>query len=1834
MGLNDDFDEKKLDQNERDTKRKKAKVKGKVTGAVLKMVFLKVILGLAKVAFVLMIFTTLHDFFERILGPIRTENMPKETLSEFNIEKIEEEVKVKGDEENGYYLGYDQDFDDIIKELAERFKKEHNLLRTDEETVEKLMRAQFVSQFPNLGGSISQEELDKKLEEQEAKLEEEDKEGEEEGEDDISEQYGLLWWPLPLDCPITSDFGPRPAPLPGASTNHGGVDIGCPEGTIVRATQSGTVIYAGENGNAGIMVAIDHGGGYTSTYMHNSELLVSSGQKVARGDPISKSGNTGNSAGPHLHFQIEKNGVKVDPEGFKYQNYSGKGTKTFGTITNLNGFLFIGDSITEGIQENTKLKDSITYKAVSGSKPSEWLNDKKHSGKETFSSLPDDSKSIKGISLMLGTNDVSEIEEMKKLIVKIHEKYPEKTIYVNKILPFPNSKGKEEIEQRKKFVKEIEEYCKTLSYVTYIDATEGVELRKNNVHPTDEGYEQLAKNIKKAILEASVGSNEMPEMGIEADNSYVSKYDGFQGNIKIRRVTPNKELGEVKNTGSGSISETEVESFSSDGLGTKQDIPENIKQQMEGVSMQNLTGITYDELSYLTIPHYDFYGNIKNGHMVVNKKVADEVLLIFQELYKIKYPIERMEIVDNFTGSDHKTGTSLDFASIEANNTSAFNDRMTAGGSNSGKVPSKHADGLAIDINPQINPYINDDGSCSHENAKMFTTNRGITDPKPGWTDAQKRACITKDAQIYKIFEKYGWKWLGTDDNKNDTQHFYRENTENAKKIPEEIWSQNGETEDTEDGGSSGDNNTNENDSDTENSETNTTDNKLEQEIATYIENTATSGKWGVYVKSLKSNDVVVNINNEKLQSASLIKLFIMATTFNEIYKGNISLESVEADLKVMITHSDNDATNRLIDKLGFDKINQYIKANGYTNTEINRKMLASKSSGDNYTSAKDVGKILEEIMKGRCVSQSASSKMLSYLKQQTLTEKIPAGVPDGVETANKTGELDNVENDGAIVFKDGSPYIIVVMSNDVNDTATARKNIVEISKKVYKGIEDGGVSSGINTGESSENASSSINSKVFDLKFVTGSIFEQYVANNDPKALEVFTIDYEGQLLTAKWSYDSSASPPLKIIKNSPINIKTVMQKYTTTYEYLLDFWADIKEEDFINAFADMVLDSEFVIAIEDNVNTNAKEVVTTINGEVIGEEVTVTETVSDTIELTYADNWFITVNKEFDYATTIQGTGLTADPGGSLGQFRTTTYCFGCNDDGSGNFGTTATASGVPATVNHTIAVCPEYFSDPNSPLAKGKQVLINGVVYTVEDTGGGCNYFGHNWIDIYVESCDTANVPDYQEVFIPENIRDANAEGDTESEDNSKEEDKDNKEDDKEDSDKKINTTLLKTSFGNFAGKVTSNVSISVSENQLDENRLERVTTTNTHFSCKYETGTTKAKFKVEEFLKVFDENPEGLESIKPKWLIDLVQENAAYMTDITKYLLNKLMGEEIFEGIDLDRILERFEDNSFSGLSGFAGDSIQEKVWFALLDLGYSKEAAAGVLGNIEAESGFNPNVIEGGSGIGFGLCQWSFGRRTQLEAYAASKGRDPGDINTQIEFLIGEITPGGGADGFASYQLLTYNGYSPSDWENATTPEEAAIAFCWSFERPGVPRMDVRTEAARRYYEELKDKKKPMGGDILEVCEQVMNDMISRNVHYSVSEDKLIWHDIAAASSAPYACCATYVSSVLYHAGLLTEDQINAYNYHWTGEGGIPDMLAAAGWTQVSHDDIQPGDVINDFTVHVLIYAGGDMVWDQTSAVVSSSGKPPSGGPYAGWSSKYKGRSNVQVWRAP
>jgi len=97
---------------------------------------------------------------------------------------------------------------------------------------------------------------------------------------------------------------------------HEGIDIAVGEGTPVRAAAAGTVIYAGWMSGYGNLVAVDHGNGLSTAYAHNSSLAVSVGQSVAAGEIVSYSGNTGNSTGPHVHFEVRVNGSAVDPLGY------------------------------------------------------------------------------------------------------------------------------------------------------------------------------------------------------------------------------------------------------------------------------------------------------------------------------------------------------------------------------------------------------------------------------------------------------------------------------------------------------------------------------------------------------------------------------------------------------------------------------------------------------------------------------------------------------------------------------------------------------------------------------------------------------------------------------------------------------------------------------------------------------------------------------------------------------------------------------------------------------------------------------------------------------------------------------------------------------------------------------------------------------------------------------------------------------------------------------------------------------------------------------------------------------------------------------------------------------------------------------------------------------------------------------------------------------------------------------------------------------------------------------------------------------------------------------
>ena len=183
---------------------------------------------------------------------------------------------------------------------------------------------------------------------------------------------------------------------------------------------------------------------------------------------------------------------------------------------------------------------------------------------------------------------------------------------------------------------------------------------------------------------------------------------------------------------------------------TSEPIPQSVLERMKGNSLPDKALIHVGELRYLTIPYYDFNGLIQTGEMVCNQAIAHDLLLVFSELFQIKYPIHSIKLVDDFDGSDD--------ASMEANNTSCFNYRLVPGT----RKLSRHAKGRAIDINPLQNPWIS--------GKKVYPATAGE------YVDRTKDFPhkIDHNDACYHIMKAHGFQWGGDWAGSKDYQHFYK----------------------------------------------------------------------------------------------------------------------------------------------------------------------------------------------------------------------------------------------------------------------------------------------------------------------------------------------------------------------------------------------------------------------------------------------------------------------------------------------------------------------------------------------------------------------------------------------------------------------------------------------------------------------------------------------------------------------------------------------------------------------------------------------------------------------------------------------------------------------------------------------------------------------------------------------------------------------------------------------------------------------------------------------------------------------------------------------------
>lgn len=236
-----------------------------------------------------------------------------------------------------------------------------------------------------------------------------------------------------------------------------------------------------------------------------------------------------------------------------------------------------------------------------------------------------------------------------------------------------------------------------------------------------------------------------------------------------------------------------------------------------------------------------------------------------------------------------------------------------------------------------------------------------------------------------------------------------------------------------------------------------------------------TQGTYSVAVKNLKTGETYFLNENKKYDSASLYKLWTMATVFQEIEKGNIDPEkrisyeipeinkkfdiateaaeltegtfnmSVKNALTQMITISHNYAALSLTLEVGLSNVSDFLKKYGFTN---------STTKSPPQTTALDTMRFYEKLYAGELTSPEYTSQMIALLKRQQLNDRIPKYLPEGVEVAHKTGELGLVKHDAGIVYTEHGDYILVLMSETTSPLAAAERQAL-VSKVIYEYFEN-----------------------------------------------------------------------------------------------------------------------------------------------------------------------------------------------------------------------------------------------------------------------------------------------------------------------------------------------------------------------------------------------------------------------------------------------------------------------------------------------------------------------------------------------------------------------------------------------------------------------------------------------------------------------------------------------------------------------------------------------------------------------------------------------------------
>lgn len=1050
----------------------------------------------------------------------------------------------------------------------------------------------------------------------------------------------------------------------------------------------------------------------------------------------------------------------------------------------------------------------------------------------------------------------------------------------------------------------------------------------------------------------------------------------------------------------------------SEGLGEKRDITSSTvdKDNKNLVSrmQKSLRLSSYSNLSYLIIPYYNFEGKVEKGEMVVCRELADEVLLIFQELYKIKYPIERMELVDNYDA--------IDWKSIKANNTSAFNYRKANDGKKEYDNLSNHAYGKCIDINPLINPYIVnyhvslDSAYTTHElgGNPDYNDKYKYRDTMTGWTDIEKKARIAKGTEIYNIFTKYGWQWLeyAGDTNKDlDSQHFQKLDTTNVKVI-------NRTTTQTNSSGtastSSSANKSTSNiifigDSRTEGiRDTVKSDSKficLGSQGYSWMKNTAfpqadqivnSDSKVIIWmgVNDLGNIDnYIKEVNNKASQWTSKgAKVYYAAVGplgWDDQYASNSGIESFNKKLKEGLAYN-----------VTYIELYQYLKNNGYKTVD--------STHYNSETNKKVYDYLVNAVYSG--VTSSSNMPTESPFTKYELTDHQLTGL--AAVAFSEQGTLRGAAAEASLM---ANRFELIMKGNCYGVTGgDGLFKYVGLPKgdpnywfyKAWTYIDSGHLAEYSGGGPVTEEMKSVVKSVLVDGK----RTLPGYVDEHDSWSGKDFNAYNDGKDIT-----DS---------REAYTQFKTqIKNNYGSHYTFW--GWSDPSNKG----------SDPFGYISEENRARIGEFYYDYESGNGIGDANIANQ------ETTY----YVKVATWNQTITNVEYT----EPGKD--GYTDVTYNMTSQNINYQDF-----LSGYILPFNylwaHLVITEDKDFVMELADLVYNSEIEITVHDNFSETTSQNSEDY---WSTIYVAKGRDSNG---EIIYGPERavfqkITTTTYRNNT------------------------IETALTRANVWivdykqDFEYQTTSNGSKWVAKEKDIREKTEIDTDEKNFVTILRNHGTARnAIFECDSWLFEIIEEPDN---------------GISDMLDLTKYLIYKATGVK-YDGIDTYDFGVYDPATFKKTTDGFVGNGIEEKLWWMLKDIGYSDYAAAGAMGNFSAETDDGKEIhsdrVEPG-GTGIGIVQWSKGRHDAIVKYAESKGTTWKDETIQLEFLKAELTDGG-CNGFAEKQRFPEYKIQYDSFINADTPEEAAVWFDGWFERSNGSRLEVRKRGARFYYDKFHGKTRP------------------------------------------------------------------------------------------------------------------------------------------------------------